>query len=138
MFSSPVSTIPKPHSSGFHLITDQSAGPHSLNSFIPRGAATVCYDTMHNFEKLLWKAYTKYGHAPAYLFKSDCSEAFHHIPMHILWQIWQVVTIDGQCYMDRCLVFGNWGAPNIWCSFMALVVWIAITIKLIEDLLHPT
>ncbi|KIJ34231.1 hypothetical protein M422DRAFT_182388 [Sphaerobolus stellatus SS14] len=91
---------------------------------------------MHNFGKLLRKAYTKYGRAPAYLFKSDCLEAFCRIPMHVLWQIRQVVTIDGQCHVDRCLVFGNWGAPNIWCSFMALVVWIAINIKHIEDLLH--
>ncbi|KIJ27656.1 hypothetical protein M422DRAFT_271140 [Sphaerobolus stellatus SS14] len=136
MFSSPIGAIPKPHSTGMRLITDQSAGPHSLNSFIPKDAAAVRYDNMHDLGKLLRKVHKKYGRPPAYLFKSDCSEAFRHIPMHVLWQIRQIVTVDGQRHVDRCLVFGNRGAPNIWCAFMALVVWIAIHIKQIEDLLH--
>ncbi|KIJ24645.1 hypothetical protein M422DRAFT_194440 [Sphaerobolus stellatus SS14] len=136
MFSSPIGAVPKPNSAGLRLITDQSAGPHSLNSFIPRDAATVRYDNMHDFGKLLRKAHSKYGRAPAYLFKSDCSEAFRRIPMHVLWQIRQIVTVDGERHVDRCLVFGNRGAPNIWCSFMALVIWIAIKVKFIEDLLH--
>ncbi|KIJ32237.1 hypothetical protein M422DRAFT_184884, partial [Sphaerobolus stellatus SS14] len=136
MFSSPIGAIPKPHSTGMRLITDQSAGPHSLNSFIPKDAAAVRYDNMHDLGKLLRKVHKKYGRPPAYLFKSDCSEAFRRIPMHVLWQIRQIVTVDGQRHVDRCLVFGNRGAPNIWCAFMALVVWIVIHIKQIEDLLH--
>ncbi|KIJ37836.1 hypothetical protein M422DRAFT_259710 [Sphaerobolus stellatus SS14] len=110
MFSSPVRAVPKPHSTGLHLITDQSAEPHSLNSFISREATSVHYDNMHDFGKLLQKAHSKYGHAPAYLFKSDCFEVFRRIPMHPLWQIQQIVTVD--------------------------VIWIAIYIKYIEDFLH--
>ncbi|KIJ32474.1 hypothetical protein M422DRAFT_184433, partial [Sphaerobolus stellatus SS14] len=136
MFSSPIGAVPKPHSSGMRLITDQSAGPHALNSFIPRDTTSVRYDNIHDFGKILRSVHSHYGRAPAYLFKSDCSEAFHRIPMHALWQIRQIVTVDGQRHVDRCLVFGNHGAPNIWCSLMALVVWIAIFIKHIEDLLH--
>ncbi|KIJ28301.1 hypothetical protein M422DRAFT_270450 [Sphaerobolus stellatus SS14] len=96
MFSSPVGAVPKPHSSGLRLITDQSAGPHAPNSFIPRDAAAVRYDNMHDFGKLLHKVHSQHGRPPTYLFKSDCSEAFRRIPMHVLWQIRQVVTVDGE------------------------------------------
>ncbi|KIJ29249.1 hypothetical protein M422DRAFT_188756, partial [Sphaerobolus stellatus SS14] len=113
MFSSPVGAVPKPHSTGLRLITDQSTGPHALNSFIPRGAAAVQYDNMHDFGKLLRKIHFQYGQPLAYLFKSDYSEAFRRIPMHVLWQIRQIVTVDGARHIDRCLVFGNHGAPNI-------------------------
>ncbi|KIJ29963.1 hypothetical protein M422DRAFT_268531 [Sphaerobolus stellatus SS14] len=124
MFSSPVGAVPKPHFMGLRLITDQSTGPHALNSFIPRGAAAVQYDNMHDFGKLLRKIHFQYGQPLAYLFKSDYSEAFRRIPMHVLWQIRQIVTVDGARHIDRCL-----------CSFMALV-WIAISIKCINGLLH--
>ncbi|KIJ52895.1 hypothetical protein M422DRAFT_242841 [Sphaerobolus stellatus SS14] len=121
MYSGPIGAVPKPQSSGMRMITDQSAGPHALNSFIPKQAATVRYDNMHDLGKLLRNVHATHNCPPAYLFKSDCSEAFRRIPMHPLWQIRQVVTINGERHVDRCLVFGNCGAPNIWCSFMALV-----------------
>ncbi|KIJ53091.1 hypothetical protein M422DRAFT_242196 [Sphaerobolus stellatus SS14] len=136
MYSGPIEAIPKPQSSGMRMITDQSTGPHALNSFIPKQAATVRYDNMHDLGKLLRKVHATHNRPPAYLFKSDCSEAFRRIPMHPLWQIRQIVTIDGEWHVDRCLVFGNRGAPNIWCAFMALVMWIAIHVKFIADMLH--
>jgi hypothetical protein len=45
--------------------------------------------------------------------------------MHILWQAKQIVTVDGQRYVDRCNNFGNRGAARIWTSFMGCVAWIA-------------
>ncbi|KIJ43077.1 hypothetical protein M422DRAFT_170302 [Sphaerobolus stellatus SS14] len=136
MHSSPIGAVPKSHSTGLRLITDQSTGPFAPNSFIPRNAASVRYDNMHDFGKLLRQAYANHGRPPAYIFKSDCSEAFRRIPMHPLWQIHQVVTIDGARHVDRCMVFGNRRLPSIWCSFMSLVIWIAINIKNIDDMLH--
>ncbi|KAJ6504436.1 hypothetical protein DFH09DRAFT_1335320 [Mycena vulgaris] len=58
------------------------------------------------------------------VWKSDVSQAYRHLPVHILWQLKQVVTIDGQRHIDRCNNFGNRGAARIWTSFMALVAWI--------------
>ncbi|SJK99655.1 uncharacterized protein ARMOST_02963 [Armillaria ostoyae] len=54
--------------------------------------------------------------------------------MHILWQIHQTVTIDGQRHVDRCNNFGNRGAGHIWCTFFGLVLWIAIFIKMLTDI----
>ncbi|KAJ7936776.1 hypothetical protein B0H13DRAFT_2303492 [Mycena leptocephala] len=46
--------------------------------------------------------------------------------MHVVWQIKQTVTIDGQRHVDRCNNSGNRGAARIWTFFMGLVAWIAI------------
>ena len=52
-----------------------------------------------------------------------------------LWQIRQVVKVANKCQVDWCCCFGSRGSPDIWTSFIALVLWIAIHIKLIELLL---
>ena len=56
--------------------------------------------------------------------------------MHPLWQIKQIVTIDSERHVDRCMVFGSRSSPRIWCTFMGLVAWIGIYIYKVEDLLH--
>ena len=56
--------------------------------------------------------------------------------MHPLWQLKQIVTIDGERHIDRCMVFGSRSSPRIWCTFMGLVAWIGIYVYMIEDLLH--
>ena len=58
------------------------------------------------------------------------------MPAHPLWQIKQVVTIGGQHYVDQCLVIGGHRSGQIWCMFMALVMWIVININGITDMLH--
>jgi hypothetical protein len=54
--------------------------------------------------------------------------------MHPLWQIKQIVTIDGECNVDRNNCFGGRGSPGIYISFNSLVLWIAQNVVLIEDL----
>src|ERR1700690_1562812 len=56
------------------------------------------------------------------------------MPMHPLWQIRQVVTFKDKRYVDRCNIWGGRTARHIFCSFMGLVLWIAIKIKHLEDL----
>jgi hypothetical protein len=56
--------------------------------------------------------------------------------MHPLWQIKQVITIDGMRHVDWCMAFGSRTSPRIWCTFMGMVIWIAIHVYLLEDLLH--
>lgn len=57
------------------------------------------------------------------------------MPLHPLWQIRQVVCIDGALHVDRTTVFGNTVLGKIYGSFMGLVLWIAIFIQHIMDLL---
>ena len=46
--------------------------------------------------------------------------------MHPIWQLKQVVNIDGQFSIDCCNNFGERGSQKIWWSFISLVLWIAI------------
>ena len=39
--------------------------------------------------------------------KSDVSSAFLNLPAHSIYQLWQVVNIDGSLQLIHCLVFGN-------------------------------
>jgi len=45
---------------------------------------------------------------------------------HPLWQIRQIVILDGALYVVRRLVFGNRASPRIWCSVSGLLCWLAI------------
>ena len=58
------------------------------------------------------------------------------MPAHPHWQLKQIIAIEGQQYVDRCLVIGGHTSGCIWCTFMALVMWIAINVRGIADLLH--
>ena len=68
------------------------------------------------------------------LFKSDVSAAYRRLPLHPLWQIKQIITVDGHRHVDRCTSFGGRGSCRDYTSFMGLVLWIAIFIKFITDL----
>ena len=57
------------------------------------------------------------------------------MPMHPLWQIRQIVTVGKDQHVDRCNNFGNRAGGAIFTSFAHLVVWIAVFIILIIDLL---
>lgn len=54
--------------------------------------------------------------------------------MHPLWQIKQVITIDGERDLDRNNCFGGRGSAGIYISFDGLVTWIARNICEIRDL----
>ena len=136
MYSPPIGAVPKPHSTNLRLINDHSTGPHSLNSWIDKSDGHVRLDNLHDLGIILHSVTTRLGHPPRWLFKSDVSAAYRRWPMHPLWQIKQVVTIDGERHVDRCMVFGSRSSPRIWCTFMGLIVWISIYVYMIEDLLH--
>jgi hypothetical protein len=69
------------------------------------------------------------------LFKSDISEAYCHLPLHELFKIKQILTIDSHRHVDHNLTFGSRGSPRIWASFMGLVISIAIFFRKITALL---
>jgi hypothetical protein len=49
--------------------------------------------------------------------------------MSPFWQLKQVITVDGEHYVDRNLAFGSSGSSGIFISFNSLVAWIAKNVK---------
>jgi hypothetical protein len=135
MFSIPLGVVPKPHSTKLRLVVDHSAEPFSLNSMIPRDKVAVPLDNLHHLGSALRRVRASHGNTVRLVvFKSDVSQAYRRLPMHPLWQIRQVLTIDNARHVDHCNNFGNRGAGGIWGTFMGLVTWIAIFVKLLTDL----
>ena len=60
------------------------------------------------------------------LYKSDVSAAYCQLLMHPLYQIFQIVTVSGQRYINRSNNFGGCTSQIIWQSFMLLVIWILV------------
>ena len=48
------------------------------------------------------------------------------MPMHPLWQIKQIVTIDSCRHVDHRNVFGRRASQCIFHAFISLVIWIAV------------
>jgi hypothetical protein len=136
MYSMPIGVVPKPHSDKLRMVFDHSAEPYSLNSLIPKEERSVHLDNLADLGRILRRVRCQYGRdLRLVLFKSDVSRAYRLMPMHPLWQIRQIVTIDGHRHVDRCNQFGNGAAGRVWGCFIALVLWIAIFIYAINDLL---
>jgi len=135
MHSSPIAAVPKSTPGKFRLIIDQSCGPHALNSMIPKSQVKVKLDTVHDLGTKLLVVRKKHPTRRLVLFKSDVKSAYRQLPMHPSWQIKQVVSIDGQCHVDRCNTFGNRGGGWNWDAFASLVNWIGTEKKNIPDLL---
>ena len=66
--------------------------------------------------------------------KSDVSSAFLNLPAHPIYQLRQVVDVEGNWHIIHRLVFGNWASPCCWCSVAGLMCWIAIKKFDIKDL----
>ncbi|KAF7374421.1 DNA/RNA polymerase [Mycena sanguinolenta] len=73
-------------------------------------------------------------HAEINIFKSDVKGAFKVLPMHILWQPWQVYRIAGKYHVDWAATFGSSASPPIWTTFAGFVLWIAMVVYIIPHL----
>jgi hypothetical protein len=135
MHSSPIAAVPKSTSGKYRLIIDQSCGTHALNSTIRKSQVKVKLDNIHDLGAALLAVRRKHPKRKLCLFKSDVKSAYRQLPIHPLWQIKQVVTVDGQCHVDRCNTFGNRGGGWNWDSVASLVNWIGTEKKKIPDLL---
>lgn len=124
MYSSPIFAVPKPHTSKFRMVVDHSAGEHSLNSFISRERVSTKLDNVRDLGHFLRVERTRTGQQLR-LFKCDASKAYRRAPAHPLWQIKQVVSVNGERRVDRCCNFGTKSAGDIFFSIMALVLWAA-------------
>jgi hypothetical protein len=135
MYSTPIHAVPKPRSDKLRLVNDHSAGPFSLNSMIAReDIAGAKMDSISDLTGALLRYRRRYPNKKLVIFKSDVSAAYRRLPLHPLWQIKQIVTVDGVRHVDRCTSFGGRGSCRDYTSFMGLVLWIAIFIICLEDL----
>lgn len=135
MHSSPIGAVPKSTPGKYRLVIDQSSGPHALNSTIEKYQVKPTLDNIHDLGAKLIAVRKQYPKRKLVLFKSDVKAAYRQLPVHPLWQIKQVVSIDGKRHVDRCNTFGNRSGGWNWDSFASLVNWIGIEKKTIPDLL---
>ncbi|THH19826.1 hypothetical protein EW146_g1426 [Bondarzewia mesenterica] len=121
MYSMPIHAVPKPHTDSFCMVVDHSAGNYSLNSLIDRDAVSMRLDNVQDLACNLLSSRSEVGNAPIWLFKSDVSQAYRRLPMHLLWQIKQIVTVDVRSFVHnapkwrrklvewlRVLGYANW------------------------------
>ena len=135
MYSTPVHSIPKPRSEKLRLVNDHSAGTYSLNLMIQREDVVEAHmDTVSNLVGALLRYRKQHPNIALIIFKSDVSAAYRRLPLHPLWQIKQIVTIDGIRHVDRNTSFGRRGSCRDYTAFMGLVLWIAIVVKSILDI----
>ena len=114
------------------VVTDHTKS--GLNEGIPKESAHVLYDDMHTFSQALYDAMEENPLQEIVTFKSDIASAFLNLPAHPLWQLRQIVIVDGIGHVVRRLVFGNRGSPRCWCSVSGLICWIGVKMLGIPDL----
>jgi hypothetical protein len=106
-----------------HVVTDHSAS--GLNDGIPKEEGSVKYNDMCAFGQVLHYAKENNLNCCLVTYKSDVAMAFLNLLAHPLWQLWQVVVVEGHLYIVRWLVFGNRASPHCWCVVSGLMSWIA-------------
>lgn len=106
------------------VVTDHTAS--GLNDHIPRSEAKVRYDDMRSFGQVLFNAKRAHPDQTLVTWKSDVSSAFLNLPAHPIYQLRQVVDVDGVWRLIHRLVFGNRASPRCWCSVSGLMCWIGI------------
>jgi hypothetical protein len=137
MYCMPSYVVPKPHSSGWRLVNDSSAGPFSLNSMVDHRLITgYPLDSLASFGELLLQRRQQRGGGRFVAWKSDISESYQICPMHKLWQLKQGVRLLGKLYVDRVNVFGGSASPAIFIAVNALVAWVAKNERAIDDLIY--
>src|ERR1700678_287544 len=108
------------------FVTNHSAGEFSLNSMIRReDIAGFPLDNMTHLGEMLLKKKAEFPDEELTSFKSDISDAYRNLPMHPLWQIKPINTIQQQRHVDHRNCFGGKGSGALFISFNSLVTWVA-------------
>lgn len=135
MYRMPHYVVHKPHSSAWRLVNDLSAGAFSFNSMVDHQYVTgYPLDNLSHFGELLLRKRKEKPGVNFVVWKSDVSEAYCLCPMHELWQLKQVVRIEGELVVDRVDMFGGSGSGPIFVSVNSLVAWVAVEQRETDDL----
>jgi hypothetical protein len=79
------------------VVNDHS---HSgINNNIPCSEAKVKYDDMRTFGQILHDACSANTGKCLVTFKSNVTSAFLNLPAHPIFQLWQVVKIEGKLFI---------------------------------------
>ncbi|KAG2050844.1 hypothetical protein BDR06DRAFT_974262 [Suillus hirtellus] len=137
MYSMPIHTVPK-EGGKFRLVMNHSTGDFSLNSMIAKeDIARVTLDNVQDLGDALCLHHHQFNpNDTLHIWKADVSEAYQHMPMHLLWQIKQVVMFKGQRRIDHANVFGGHTSQCIFHAFMSLVMWLMVFVRLIQAFLY--
>src|SRR5260221_14065341 len=101
MVAQPIFTVPKKGSAKLRLVNDHSVGLKSPNSLIPTEGGFVILDNLSDLGANIRAMMRENpGLRPKLLWKSDTSQAYRHLPMHLRWQVWQATLIDGKYHID--------------------------------------
>ncbi|KAJ7148799.1 hypothetical protein C8R43DRAFT_888706, partial [Mycena crocata] len=95
------------------IITDHKSS--GINDGISKEDGHVSYDDMHDFGQALHDARKANPGRRIVLFKSDVQGAFLNLSAHPLWQLHQVVEVDGILHIVRLLLLILWefvGCPS--------------------------
>jgi hypothetical protein len=114
------------------VITDHARS--HVNDGIPAEEGKVKYDDMRSFGGALHHARLRYPGCRLILYKDDVATAFLNLPVHPIWQLRQVVGLDGVFHIVWRLIFGNRASPRVWCSVSGLICWLGIRKLSITDL----
>jgi hypothetical protein len=106
------------------VVTDHSRS--GINDGIPQSEAKVKYDDMRTFGQNLHNARSANPGRRLVTFKSDVASAFLNLPAHPIFQLCQVVRIEGKLFIVRRLVFGNRASPRCWCAVSGLLCWLGV------------
>ncbi|KAF5369108.1 hypothetical protein D9615_010430 [Tricholomella constricta] len=106
------------------VVTDHSGS--GINDGIPKSEGKVRYDDLHVFGDVLRDARSSAGPRRIIVWKSDVASAFLNLPAHPIWQLHQVVSVDGRLHIVRRLVFGNRASPRCWCAVSGLLCWLGV------------
>ena len=89
---------------------------------------------MTQLGEMLLKKKEEFPDEELILFKSDISDAYRHLPMHPLWQVKQINTIEKQRHVDRRNCFGGKGSGSLFVAFNSLVTWVGKNVCHVTDL----
>ncbi|KAJ7150094.1 hypothetical protein C8R43DRAFT_838613, partial [Mycena crocata] len=95
------------------VVTDHASS--GLNDGIPKEAGKVKYDDMRPFGQCMRDARMQNPGCRLVLYKDDVAKAFLNLPAHPIWQLRQVVIVDGVFHIVRRLLLILWEA--IGCPF---------------------
>jgi hypothetical protein len=131
-----IHAVPKPHSEKLRLVTNFSGGDFSRNSTISRfDTNQTRMDGIRELSDHLRELRRELGPVVEInIFKSDVKGAFKVLPMHLLWQPWQVYQIAGKFHVDRAATFGCSASPPIWTTLAGFILWIAMVVYFIPNL----
>ncbi len=81
-------TIPKKGMAKLQLVDDHSTGLKLLNSLIPSEGGFIVLNNLSDLGANIQAVIQENpGMGPKFLWKSDASQAYRWLPMHLCWQV---------------------------------------------------